>query len=255
MNYIVNKTAEIIRNSAPADDGEAMIRVDGFEDVRFYQNVALMVSRDFLESGLTVDIKLAKNKWEYFLKDSTMSSYLQSMKQNDWIAGNESITRYRNLHKSNLLVLMGTELEEDKGGLMNCYCITADTIAQEIAGKYSDVFMYLSDFSDTEKSLIDKLYKDLFAFVPVDIYKLSSIADKWENQITTISDFIELFFANLYEWGLPKRISNLPTSKELRGKKNVLELQYKFISRAMFKKLTIKQYNDYQKKLLKHYSQ
>lgn len=252
MNYIVNKTAEIIRNSAPADDGEAMIRVDGFEDVRFYQNVALMVSRDFLESGLTVDIKLAKNKWEYFLKDSTMSSYLQSMKQNDWIAGNESITRYRNLHKSNLLVLMGTELEEDKGGLMNCYCITADTIAQEIAGKYSDVFMYLSDFSDTEKSLIDKLYKDLFAFVPVDIYKLSSIADKWENQITTISDFIELFFANLYEWGLPKRISNLPTSKELRGKKNVLELQYKFISRAMFKKLTIKQYNDYQKKLQKY---
>lgn len=252
MNYIVNKTAEIIRNSAPAEDGEAMIRVDGFEDVRFYENVALRVTQDFQETNLSVDIKLAKNKWEYFSKDSSMTSYLQSMKQHDWIAGNESITRYRNLHKSNLLVLLGTELEEDKGGLMNCYCVTADTIAQELAGRYSEVFMYLADFSDSEKAIIDKLYKDLFSFVPVDIFKLSSIADQWEGQIATIGDFIELFFANLCDWGFPNRYNNLPTSKELRGKKNVLELQYKFISRALFKKMTIKQYNDYQKKLEKY---
>ena len=44
MKYIVNKTAEIIRNSAPAPDGEAMIRVDGFEDIRFYNNLALKIT-------------------------------------------------------------------------------------------------------------------------------------------------------------------------------------------------------------------
>lgn len=252
MKYIVSKTAEIIKRNAPAIDGEAMIRIDGFEDIRFYENVALRITKDFEESGLSVDIKLAKNRWDYFSKDPSMTSYLQSMEQHGWIAGNESITRYRNLHQSNLLVLMGTEAEEDKGGLMNCFCITADTIAMDIAEQYSDVFTYLNEFSDAEKAIINKLYKDLFAYVPVDIYKLSQIADDWEDKISNVGDFIELFFANLSDWGLPNRINNLPTSKELRGKKNVLELQQKFISRAMFKKMTMKQYADYQAKLSKY---
>lgn len=252
MKYIVNKTTEIIKRNAPTTDGEAMVRVDGFEDVRFYENLALKITQAFNESDLSVDIKLAKNKWEYFSKDTSMTSYLQSMEQHNWIAGEESITRYRNLHTSNLLVLMGTESEEDKGGLLNCYCITADTIAADIDGQYSEVFMYLSEFSDAEKAIIDKLYGDLFAYVPVDIFKLSKIADEWESQISNIGDFIELFFANINEWGLPSRKNNLPSSKELRGKKNVLELQQKFISRALFKKMTMKQYADYQAKLDKY---
>ena len=252
MKYIVNKTTEIIKRNAPAIDGEAMVRVDGFEDVRFYENLALKITQAFSESDLSVDIKLAKNKWEYFSKDTSMTSYLQSMEQHNWIAGEESITRYRNLHTSNLLVLMGTESEEDKGGLLNCYCITADTIAADIDGQYSEVFMYLSELSDAEKAIIDKLYSDLFSYVPVDIFKLSKIADEWENQISNVGDFIELFFANLSEWGLPIRKNNLPSSKELRGKRNVLELQQKFISRALFKKMTMKQYADYQAKLNKY---
>lgn len=252
MKYIVNKTTEIIKRNAPATDGEAMVRVDGFEDVRFYENLALKITQAFSETDLSVDIKLAKNKWEYFLKDTSMTTYLQSMEQHNWIAGEESITRYRNFHTSNLLVLMGTESEEDKGGLLNCYCITADTIAADIDGQYSEVFMYLSEFSDAEKAIIDKLYSDLFSYVPVDIFKLSKIADEWESQISNIGDFIELFFANLNEWGVPIRKNNLPSSRELRGKKNVLELQQKFISRALFKKMTMKQYADYQTKLNKY---
>lgn len=252
MKYIVNKATEIIKRNAPAVDGEAMVRVDGFEDVRFYENLALKITQAFSESELSVDIKLAKNKWKFFSKDVSMTSYLQSMEQHNWIAGDESITRYRNLHTSNLLVLMGTESEEDKGGLLNCFCITADTIASDIDGQYSDVFMYLSELSDADKSIIDKVYKDLFTYVPVDIFKLSKIADEWENQISNIGDFIELFFANLDDWGLPVRINNLPSSKELRGKKNILELQQKFISRALFKKMTMKQYADYQAKLNKY---
>lgn len=252
MKYIVNKTTEIIKCNAPAIDGEAMIRIDGFEDVRFYENLALKISQSFSDSDLSVDIKLAKNKWEFFAKDTSMTTFLQSLEQHNWIAAEESITRYRNLHASNLLILMGTESEEDNGGLLNCFCVTADKIAAEIDGQYSEVFMYLSEFSDTEKAIIDKLYCDLFTYVPVDIFKMSKIADTWENQISNIGDFIELFFANLNEWGLPIRINNLPTSKELRGKKNVLELQQKFISRALFKKMTMKQYADYQAKLDKY---
>lgn len=252
MKYIVNKTAEIIRNSAPAPDGEAMIRVDGFEDIRFYNNLALKITKDFDNTNLSVDIKLANNKWNSFLSDTSMTTYQQSLKQHGWIAENESITRYRNLHKSNLLVLMGTETEEDKGGLSNCFCVTADTLITNINGKYSEVFTYLSDFSDSEKDTINKLYNDLFAYVPVDIFKLSNIADSWEKQISNVGDFIDLFFANLNDWGLPIRRYNLPTGKELRSKKNILEPEYKFISRSMFKRMTGRQYESYQEKFDKY---
>ena len=252
MKYIVNKIAEMIRRNSPSSDSEAMIRVDGFEDVCFYDNLAHKITGDFAGTGLTVDIKLAKNKWEYFLKNSEHTSNLQSLKQNGWIAGNESITRYRNLHTSNLLVLLGTESEEDKGGLLNCYCITPDTVVAEIDGAYSEVFEYLSFFSETEKALVDKLYKDLFSYVPADIFKLSGIADEWENQISNIEDFVGLFYANLSRWGLPNRKYNLPSGHELKGRKNVLELEYSFISRSLFKKMTLNRYKEYYKKLEKY---
>ena len=93
MKYIVNKTTEIIKRNAPAVDGEAMVRVDGFEDVRFYENLALKITQAFSESELSVDIKLSKNKWKLFSKDVSMTSYIQSMEQHNWIAGDESITR------------------------------------------------------------------------------------------------------------------------------------------------------------------
>lgn len=252
MKYIVEKTAEMIRRNSPSEDGETMIRVDGFEDVRFYDDLAHRITNDYAGTKLSVDIKLAKNKWEYFSKNSNHTSYLQSLKQNGWIAGDESITRYRNLHSANLLVLFGTESEEDKGGLLNCYCITCDAISAEIDGQYSEVFTYLSFFSDTEKAIINKLYKDLFAYVPIDIFKLSSIADEWENQIANINDFVELFFANLSRWGLPNRRYHLPSGQELKNRKNVLELEQSFISRSLFKKMTLTRYREYCDKLLKY---
>ncbi len=252
MKYIVNKTVDIVRRSAPSSDGETMIRVDGFENVRFYDTLAQRISATFSDSGLSVDIKLAKNKWEYFKKNARGTSYVQSLQQNGWVADHESITRYRNLHTSNLMVLMGTESEEDKGGLLNCFCITPDTILTELDGSFSEVFAFLDSFSDDEKAIIDKLYKDLFTYVPADIFKLSGIADEWENQISNLNDFVELFFSTLNVWGLPLRKQNLPTMRQLKATKNVLKLEQDFISRSLFRKMTITRYKEYAKKLLKY---
>ena len=252
MNYIVNKTVDIVKRNAPSSDGETMIRIDGFENVRFYDGLAHRISAAFADSGLSVDIKLAKNKWEYFKKNARETSFVQSLQQNGWVADHESITRYRNLHTSNLMVLMGTESEEDKGGLLNCFCITPDTILIELDGSYSEVFAYLDSFSDDEKAIIDRLYKDLFAYVPADIYKLSDIADEWENQISNLNDFVELFYSTLNRWGLPFRKQNLPTMRQLKSQKNVLKLEQDFISRSLFRKMTITRYKEYVKKLLKY---
>lgn len=251
MKYIVNAITDLVVNNAPSVDGEMMIRIDGFEDIKVYENLSRKISDQLTQNGLTVDIKLAKNKWNYFVKNSVDSTTLQSMEQHGWIAEEESITHYRNLHLSNVLVLLGTEDEEDKGGLLNCYTITPDSLVAMINGNYHEVFDDLAEcFSDTELGYVDKLYKDLFEFIAVDICKLSNIADKWSNQISNINDFIEKFYESLPEWGLPFKKLDLPSAKELGNKKNnILRIEYNFISRQMFKKLAITQYKKYKKQV------
>lgn len=253
MKYVVNKIVELINRNLPRFDDEAMIKIDGFEDIRIYENLARELENSFADTKLTVDIKLAKNKWQHFSQDSAMTSTLQSMLQNGWVA-DESITRYRNLHSSNLLILMGTESEEDKGGLLNCYSITPDTLVQEIYGNFAEVFSYIYGFDELDKAYVNKLYKDLFAHTPVDIVKLSATADKWENSIENINDFIELFYETLPDWGLPIRRNPYYIIK-VKSKNNLFELESKFIDRSLFKKMTIKQYTNYEKKLATYKSE
>ena len=134
MKYIINTIADLIVNNAPSNDGEMMIRVDGFENIRIYEAIARQVSKELLDKGLTVKIKLARNKWNYFKEKTDAITCMNSMEQHGWVAEEDSITYYRNLHDTNVLVLFGTENEEDKGGLMNFYTITPDTLVKELSG-------------------------------------------------------------------------------------------------------------------------
>ena len=45
---------------------ETMIRVDGFDSIKIYEQVASKLSEELLKEGLSLDIKLAKNKWNAF---------------------------------------------------------------------------------------------------------------------------------------------------------------------------------------------
>ena len=252
MKYIVSSIASLILNNAPSADGEMMIRVDGFEDIKIYETLARTISKGLKERNLTVRIKLAKNKWKYFQNNSDQSSYLQSMIQNGWVVESKSITDYRNMHDKNVLVLMGTENEEDKGGFKNFYTITPDVLVAELAGEYTSLFMDTIDFSEDDKIVVNKLYKDLFEYVAIDICKLSDLIDSWEGKISTVDDFIELFYETLPEWGMPYKRLDLPTSKQLKGKSNILKTEYNFISRQLFKKLSKPQYNKYKEQLEKY---
>ncbi len=245
MKYIVDTIVNLIVNNAPAKDGEMMIRVDSFEDVKIYEAISKKMSSILKDRGLSLKIKLAKNKWRHFKNNEQDSVYIQSMEQNEWIADEESITYYRNLHDSNVLILLGTEDEEDKGGLLNCYTITPDVLVEELSGDYYAVFGGNIDFDKSEVNAVNKLYKDLFDFVAIDICKLSNLFDIWANKIATIDDFIELFYDSLPIWGLPFKKMDLPTIKDLKTKSNILRVEQNFISRQMFKKLSKTQYNKY----------
>ena len=199
MKYIVNRIVELILDNEPSIDKETMIRVDGFDNIAIYEQVAARITLLLEKKGLTVDARLARNKWNSFKKNSENTTILQSMRQHEWIAKEDSITHYRNLHTSNVVVLMGTEDEEDKGGLANCHSITPELLIKTLNGKYHLVFNEDS-LTDQDKTLIDRLYKNLFEYEAVDICKLSDIADSWEGRITNSKDFMELFFKGLPVW-------------------------------------------------------
>lgn len=249
MKYIVNSIANLILSNAPANDGEMMIRVDSFENIKIYEALARVVSKELSDRGLTVKIKLARNKWQYFKENAKDSTYINSMEQHEWIAESESITHYRNMHDTNVLVLFGTENEEDKGGLLNFYTITPEVLVKELSGNYYDIFVDTLDFSQSDINIVNKLYKDLFEYIAIDICKLSDLIDSWKNRISTINEFIELFYETLPEWGLPYKKASLPGAKDLKAKSNILRVEYNFISRQLFKKLSKPQYNKYKKQL------
>lgn len=240
----------MIIDNLPSKGDEMMVKVDGFEDIKIYEKICQKISNELSLRGLSSNIKLAKSKWNYFKENAANTSFIQSMEQNGWVATEESITYYRNLHDSEVLLLLGTEDEEDKGGLLNFYSISPETIIKYLDGDYSQIFG--NDFNDSEKQCINKLYKDLFEFVPLDITKLSSLIDSWENQIATIDDFITRFYETLPEWGLPVKRASLPSSKQITGKKNLLRSEYNFISRQMFKSLSKSAYCKFLEKIEKY---
>ncbi len=236
MKFIIKTVVTMIINNLPSKDNEMMIKVDGFDDIRIYEKICQNITAELSVRGLTSNIKLAKSKWNYFKDSDANTSVLQSMEQHGWVANVESITYYRNLHDTDVLILLGTEDEEDKGGLINFYSITPESIISYIDGDYSQLFS--SEYNDDERKCINKLFKDLFEFIPLDICKLSSIIDSWNNQITTIDDFISKFYESLPEWGMPLKRAELPSGKQISGKKNLLRSEYNFISRQMFKSLS-----------------
>lgn len=249
MRYIVKTIVDLIVNNAPTSDSEMMVRVDGFDDIRIYEKISRNISQILGDRGLSVKIKLAKNKSKYFQAVEANSIYLQAMEQLGWIAEAESITYYRNQHDTNVLILLGTENEEDKGGLLNCYTITPDTLVKNLSGNYYNIFLDELQFGQAEIEIVNKLYKDLFEFIAIDICKLSNLFDGWKNKITICADFVELFYASLPTWGLPFKKLSLPSMRELKSKNNIFRVEYNFISRQMFRKLSKTQYNKYKEQI------
>ena len=197
-----------------------MIRVDGFEQIEIYEAVSRKICENYSDSKLTINIKLAKNKWRYFKNISKNTSVVQSMLNKGWVAEKESITYYRNLHDQNILLMLGTEDEEDKGGLLNCYTITPDTLVSDLRQEYHKVFVGIdSVLSESDCEIVDKMYRDLFEFIPIDICKLSDIADEWEKSISNFDDFKERFYDALPQWGLPFKREEVPSTNLIKGKK------------------------------------
>ena len=157
MKYIIDSIVNLIIYNEPSKEKETMIRIDGFDELAIYEQVATKISNIVKEKGLTINIRLAKNKYNNFKNSEDINTtILQSMEQHNWVATEASITYYRNLHKSDVVLLMGTEDEEDRGGLANCYSITPDTIVKTLNQQYHILFVN-EFFTNEDNEIVDNL--------------------------------------------------------------------------------------------------
>ena len=256
MRYIVSAILNKIYSQNPVKEEQLRIRICGFEDIRIYEAVARELHEKF-DDILDVETRLSKEKWEEFKKDPTSNqTALASIEAHEWVAEKNSLTYYRNLplSKAQLIVVMGTELVDDQGGLSDFYFIDPEKLTRDLEQNYFDIFeQNMGDHTEDDRNTVNKLYKDLFALVPANICKLSDIADRW-GKIDTIQFFVERFYLELPVWGLCTQSENVPaTGKILKNvKTNLLQTNYDFISRRMFKKMTQRQYAKYLTKIAKY---
>ena len=255
MNYIVNHIINSIKLQNPNKEEQLRIRICGFEDVRIYEAVA-KGAHSIYDSSIDVITKLSKEKWSEFQSNpESNQSAMLSMQNHNWIAENNSLTYYRNLSikEAQLIIIMGTEVVDDQGGLNDFYYIDPERIVADLGKDYYNVFTPVTGgWSDDSIKCVNKLFKDLFALVPINICKLSSNADKW-GELPTINDFVELFFKELPNWGLCPIIDKVPTVNKIikSEKKNLLQLNFDFVSRKLFKSMTQSQYGKYIAKIYK----
>lgn len=253
MQFIVNSIIEHIAEKEPAPGSEAIILINGFERLAIYAEIAKEISARYSSGSLKINIKLAKRKWEELACKSS-SLLVQQMQQKGWVAEKESVTYYRNQHNADILILLGTENEEDTGGLANCFTITPDWLIANLDGKYDLIFerCFVSDISDDDRKCINAAYKALFEYCPVDICLLSDIADKWNNQFDSIYDFSTEFGKSLTDWGLPGRSKKVFKPQNFRAKTNFLHAEKDFISGKLFQRMSQKAYKGLLEKMSKY---
>ncbi|MCR5609623.1 MAG: hypothetical protein K6G26_11220, partial [Lachnospiraceae bacterium] len=133
MNSIVNMIFNVIKSKVPNYNQKAIVCISGIEDITIYEGLCKKLIKEY---GENIVLKLSKEKWEDFcINGSIDTSIKQVMESNEWIANDKSLTYYRNL-TDKIIILMGTEMVEDQGGLNDCFLITPDTIKKVIHGEY-----------------------------------------------------------------------------------------------------------------------
>ena len=255
MKYIVDAIVADIENQIESSDNQLRIRLNDFGDVRIYESVCRLLHNKY-DGTIKIVTRLSEEKWLEFKNNASEETItaLTSMEDNQWIAQANSLTYYRNLpsEEAKVIVIMGTEVVDDQGGLYDCYDINPFKLYQNLEGDYSDIFISINgEWDEEEKFIINKLISDLFALIPAQICKLSDYADQW-GAVDSIDTFVEHFFASLSSWGLCKWIDNIPSVSSInRGsKRNILQSNYDFITRKKYKRISKRTFLDVKDKMV-----
>lgn len=217
MKHLVDELAQAIHNQCRSGEG-CLIRLDYLPNPEAYLRVCRRIEK--LRSGSFV-AKLSKEKYEEFCNGYRGDPSLAEMVTRDWVDMEGRMTYYRNMSATShdLVLLMGTEAVEDRGGLADFHVVSPKTVEASLKGKYSKwVRDILDSPNDSHITDIDSFLETLFRHVPVDLVKLSSVFEEIERGSRLSSrQLVKTLAERLYrDWGLP-RVVEYKTIKQLLG--------------------------------------
>lgn len=251
MNKYVEEILFEIEKQAKRGD-LSLIRIEGIDTPIIYKQICEYL-KNTNKYNLTAKLSIEKyNKFEED-KEKNWQYALDYLKENNFVDFDGSMTKIRNSSvnflddtKKALILLMGTELVLDKGGLADFYCINPETILKKINKDYSSWFRELfeeNDFKEEYRNGIHNIFKTLFKHINIDLIKYSDFIARLETKTYySEQELCEDIYLGLNRWGIPsiKDFDKIPKLKTLKnGTKDcqVISKAIKFINRTDYKDL------------------
>lgn len=231
----------------------SLIRIEGIDTPIIYKSVC-----EYLKNVNKYNLiaKLSIEKYKKFEdKENLNWKYaLDYLRDNNYIDFDGSMTKIRNSSvdfldngKKTIILLMGTEMVLDKGGLADFYCISPESILKKLKKDYSSWFRELfenNNFKEENRKGIHSIFKTIFKNINIDLIKYSNMIETLETRsYHSEQDLCEDIYGSLnYYWGIPsiKNEKKVPKLKSLKsGTKycNLINKSVKFISRSDYKDL------------------
>ncbi len=205
--YIVST---IIRNIRVKEQ-KNLFRIDGYEDLRVYASVCKGISRHCNEAGITLVAKLAQSKFERLSMDIQAEYEASYMINSNFVDEENHMTSYRNMVPADgehmVILLMGTDEVDDKGGLNDFFTINPAYIDKKVGNNYAAIMSkeLKAKFDNPEDvaKIVNNFCKELFSAVPKDLFKISCQMDKWLSFQRSEEDIVEELYGSLPGWGIP----------------------------------------------------
>lgn len=251
----MNKYAEEIFKEVKKQSDKSkvsLLRIEGIDSPIIYMEICKKILSN---SNINLIAKLSDEKLEKFKEknDSNYNQAINYLREHNFIENDDPMTKirnsivdYMNEDKKTIVLLMGTELVLDKGGLADFYCINPEIVIKKLKKDYSIWFKDIfndNDFKDEYLKGIHTIFKTIFKTINIDLIKYSKFIDDLGKQnYRTEQELCEEIYINLNKyWNIPSFYNEkeIPKLSRLKNGKDC-----KIISKAM--KFAIRSdYKDY----------
>ncbi len=177
MRYVDEIVSQIEKQLDHMED-YALIKLENFQSPGLYFDLCKKVEELLKDSQVNLIAKLSREKYLEWKKDLSFHRDIELLNENGYVEVDGSLTKWRNENflsienEKTFVLLMGTELVVDTGGLADFYTISPDTIERSIGDEYSKFF------HNMKSDAINNIYKNLFYYVEKDLFKLDKFAQE-----------------------------------------------------------------------------
>ncbi|RSD28592.1 ATP-binding protein [Mesobacillus subterraneus] len=236
MKAYIEKLSAYIEDKINSTDQATFIRLDYFNHPTIYLEVAKFLTSRFD----SIEVQLSEEKYNIWKDEYTTE--IEEMRKLGFVSIDQRFTKLRNEfgETKKSVVLLATESVQDKGGLADFYSISPADINTLYKGRYAEFFATLDIDDQRAIAIINHLFASIFKHVPLDLFKVSEIADSVSEQnLYQVEEIVEYVLKNLWvKFGLPNilTVNNKLLSELHKGKTfKLLENGEKFIKRETYK--------------------